>query len=71
MSDVITLAHGSGGHKTGELISEVDRDFCTGIVPEEVGDSYIEGVRTTLDTRLVDALSAGARPMTHESRSPI
>ena len=25
MSDVITLAHGSGGHKTGELISEVFR----------------------------------------------
>jgi len=48
----------------GELISEVDRDFCTGIVPEEVGDSYIEGVRTSLDTRLVDALSAGARRIT-------
>ena len=25
MSDVITLAHGSGGHKTGELIAEVFR----------------------------------------------
>lgn len=48
----------------GELISEVDRDFCTGIVPEEVDDSYIEGVRTSLDTRLVDALSAGARRIT-------
>ena len=48
----------------GELISEVDRDFCAGIVPEDVDDPYVAGVRTTLDTRLVDALATGARRIT-------